>query len=44
MTNSILFLKIGIVLTILFFLGLSIILWFKTPELFEYFNQAFCSH
>ena len=22
----------------------SIILWTQTPDLFEYFNQAFCTH
>lgn len=25
-------------------LVLSIILWKQTPDLFEYFNQAFCAH
>ena len=23
---------------------LSIIIWAKTPDLFQYFNQAFCPH
>jgi len=25
-------------------LVLSIVLWKQTPDLFEYFNQAFCAH
>ena len=46
MTNSMfnqlvkLFTSIGIVLLF----GLAILLWLNTPELFEYFNQAFCAH
>ena len=24
--------------------GFSIVLWKQTPDLFEYFNQAFCAH
>ncbi len=44
MTNSLLGLKIWIALAVLLLLGLAICLWMKTPELFEYFNQAFCAH
>lgn len=44
MTNSLLGLKIWIALAVLLLLGLAIYLWMKTPELFEYFNQAFCAH
>lgn len=25
-------------------ISLSILIWFQTPDLFEYFNQAFCAH
>ncbi|MFV5506975.1 hypothetical protein [Acinetobacter sp. 197] len=44
MTDSLLKLKISITLVLLLLLALSIMLWFQTPELFEYFNQAFCAH
>lgn len=44
MTNSLIWLKTGITLSIIFFLALALFLWFKTPDLFEYFNQAFCAH
>lgn len=44
MTKSILNLKVFTVLTIALLLALSILLWMNTPDLFEYFNQAFCSH
>lgn len=44
MTNSLTWLKITIILGVLFFFSLAIGLWMKTPELFEYFNQAFCAH
>ena len=30
--------------TLLCLTSLSIIIWFQTPDLFEYFNQAFCAH
>lgn len=43
MTN-LMTLKIAITLGILLMLSLSIVLWLNTPELFEYFNQAFCAH
>ena len=44
MTNSLRWLKIFIALAVILLLGLAIGLWMKTPELFEYFNQAFCAH
>ncbi|WP_284729901.1 hypothetical protein [Acinetobacter sp. ANC 5378] len=44
MTDSLLGLKILIGLAVVGLLGLAILLWFKTPQLFEYFNQAFCPH
>ena len=44
MTDSLLKLKLSIVVAILLLLALSIGLWFQTPQLFEYFNQAFCAH
>ncbi|ENX12621.1 hypothetical protein F895_02998 [Acinetobacter sp. CIP 64.2] len=25
-------------------ISISILIWFQTPDLFEYFNQAFCAH
>ena len=43
MTN-LMTLKIAITLGTLLMLSLSIVLWLNTPELFEYFNQAFCAH
>ncbi|WP_284729610.1 hypothetical protein [Acinetobacter sp. ANC 5414] len=44
MTDSLRGLKILIGLAVLGLLSLAILLWFKTPQLFEYFNQAFCPH
>lgn len=44
MTNSMSLLKILIGLCIISFFILSLLLWMKTPQLFEYFNQAFCVH
>ncbi|WP_265735888.1 MULTISPECIES: hypothetical protein [unclassified Acinetobacter] len=44
MTNSFLWLKCSIGLAMVALFGLSIALWFNTPDLFEYFNQAFCAH
>lgn len=44
MTNSTLLLKIGIFMLLLGLGSISLILWYKTPHLFEYFNQAFCAH
>ncbi len=44
MTDSLLGLKTLIALTVIGLLSLAILLWFKTPQLFEYFNQAFCPH
>ena len=44
MTDSLRGLKILIGLAVLSLLSLAILLWFKTPQMFEYFNQAFCPH
>lgn len=44
MTDSLFGLKILIGLAVVGLLSLAILLWFKTPQLFEYFNQAFCPH
>lgn len=37
-------LKLSIALGIVLLMSLSIFLWMQTPQLFEYFNQAFCAH
>lgn len=44
MTNSFLWLKCGIGISIFALFSLAISLWLNTPDLFEYFNQAFCAH
>ena len=44
MTNSDLLLKTSIVIVVILFILLAITLWWQTPEMFEYFNQAFCAH
>ncbi|MGE8523293.1 MAG: hypothetical protein ACN6NK_04875 [Acinetobacter pseudolwoffii] len=44
MTDSMLILKISIAVALLLLLALSVVLWIQTPQLFEYFNQAFCAH
>lgn len=44
MINSLLNFKVLLTLAITALLGLSIFLWMQTPQLFEYFNQAFCAH
>ncbi|WP_349927008.1 hypothetical protein ABJ384_09590 [Acinetobacter sp. A1-4-2] len=44
MTDSMLGLKISIAAAIVLLLAIAILLWVKTPQLFEYFNQAFCAH
>ncbi|WP_286086811.1 hypothetical protein [Acinetobacter silvestris] len=44
MTNSLLWLKTSICISMILLFGLAILLWLNTPELFEYFNQAFCAH
>lgn len=43
MTNPIL-LKWFIASMIMTFMIMAVVLWLKTPDLFEYFNQAFCAH
>lgn len=37
-------LKTSILSAIILLVGLAILLWANTPEMFEYFNQAFCAH
>ena len=44
MINSLLNFKVLLTLAITALFGLSIFLWMQTPQLFEYFNQAFCAH
>lgn len=44
MTDSMLGLKLTILAIAVAFWALAIALWMKTPQLFEYFNQAFCAH
>lgn len=44
MTDTLAWLKLSIWIGIIVFLGLSFLLWINTPELFEYFNMAFCAH
>ena len=44
MINSLLNFKVLLTLAITALFGLSIFLWAQTPQLFEYFNQAFCAH
>lgn len=38
------FLKTVIALMIVLFITLAIVLWIQVPDLFIYFNQAFCAH
>ncbi len=44
MTDAGLKLKFIISLVVAGFVMLSLLLWSQTPQLFEYFNQAFCAH
>ncbi|EXA67304.1 putative membrane protein [Acinetobacter baumannii 348935] len=44
MTNSTFLLKLSIAVAMVLLLSISLWLWSQTPELFEYFNQAFCAH
>ncbi len=44
MTHNALLLKTIMTFFIAALLVLSIVLWKQTPDLFEYFNQAFCPH
>ncbi|WP_374663740.1 hypothetical protein [Acinetobacter sp.] len=44
MTDSLLGLKLAVLCIVLAFFAVAIALWLKTPQLFEYFNQAFCAH
>lgn len=37
-------LKIALILCMIGLMSASILIWFQTPDLFEYFNQAFCAH
>ncbi|ENX23308.1 hypothetical protein F892_02556 [Acinetobacter vivianii] len=36
--------KILLIGSVLCLISFSILIWFQTPDLFEYFNQAFCAH
>lgn len=36
--------KIILIGCVLCLISISILIWFQTPDLFEYFNQAFCAH
>lgn len=36
--------KLILVISIFCLISLSIAIWLQTPDLFEYFNQAFCAH
>lgn len=36
--------KILLIGSVLCLISISILIWFQTPDLFEYFNQAFCAH
>ncbi|WP_165493964.1 hypothetical protein [Acinetobacter sp. ANC 4178] len=42
--SSVFWIKTSVVMLIISLLALAIILWMQTPQLFEYFNQAFCPH
>jgi len=44
MTHNALLLKTIMTFILVTLLVISIILWKQTPDLFEYFNQAFCPH
>ncbi|MDY6487543.1 MAG: hypothetical protein ACN6NY_09660 [Acinetobacter faecalis] len=44
MTDSLFWIKSFICCGIIFLFAIAILLWLKTPQLFEYFNQAFCPH
>lgn len=44
MTHNAVLLKTIMTFLILALLVFSIVLWKQTPDLFEYFNQAFCAH
>ena len=44
MTDSTFLLKLWITVAIVLLLAISFLLWSQTPQLFEYFNQAFCAH
>lgn len=44
MTDSNFLLKLWIAISMVLLFTLSIVLWSQTPQLFRYFNQAFCAH
>ena len=44
MTKSFDSLNIMIAISIVLLFVLAFYLWSNTPQLFEYFNQAFCAH
>lgn len=37
-------LQYAVLSSILFLMLVAVLLWWQTPDLFLYFNQAFCSH
>lgn len=44
MTDSLFWMKFLIRCGIVILFAIALSLWIKTPQLFEYFNQAFCAH
>lgn len=44
MTSSSLLFKLLLLTIIVLCFALAGVLWGNTPELFDYFNQAFCAH
>ncbi len=44
MINTQFGLKVILVVMMIGLFSLAILLWLQTPQLFEYFNQAFCAH
>lgn len=44
MIKSIDWLRVTISLGVIVLISLAIILWAMNPDLFLYFNQAFCAH
>ncbi len=44
MTDTTQGLKIIILFCIIILLALALLLWSQVPDLFLYFNQAFCAH
>lgn len=42
--NTLPWLKLGLWTGLMICVALSAMLWLNTPDLFEYFNMAFCAH